>query len=57
MTEELANTEQSSDLIDAVIGLINKSKYSELADILGSLEAAEIARLIESVPDSMRARL
>ena len=57
MTEEFTNTEQSSNLIDSVIELINSNEYRELSGILESLEAAEIARLIESVPDSMRARL
>ena len=57
MTEEINNTEQSSNLIDSVIELLNHYEYSELPGILGSLEAAEIAHLIESIPDSMRARL
>ena len=57
MTENLATTEQRSDLIESASALLAAENDAELASLLGSLEPVAIAHLIESFPDSIRVKL
>lgn len=57
MFESDINTEKSFSLIDAVVDLAGAGNLEGLSELFSSLEPAEIAHLLESIPDPRRAML
>ena len=57
MVEAMTNLEQSVDLIDRAIELLDAEDFETLSMRLAAQEPVEIARLLESLPDPRRAML
>ncbi len=57
MPDTTAITEHDTALIDTVIELLKADNFTELSELLASQEPAEIAHLLESLPDTRRSSL
>lgn len=57
MIDNVTNVEQNIDLIDTIVELLHIEDFSGISELFASLEPAEIAHLLESLPDSKRAML
>ncbi len=57
MSDDIATTEQDTALIDSAIELLKAENFTELSELLACQEPAEIAHLLESLPDMRRSSL
>ncbi len=57
MSDDITITENDTALIDSAIELLKADNFTELSELLASQEPAEIAHLLESLPDIRRSSL
>lgn len=57
MSDDITFTDHDTALIDSAIELLKADNFTELSDLLASQEPAEIAHLLESLPDIRRSSL
>ena len=57
MSDDIAFTDHDTALIDSAIELLKADNFTELSELLASHEPAEIAHLLESLPDIRRSSL
>jgi len=57
MSDDITITEHDTALIDSAIELLKADNFTELSELLASQEPAEIAHLLESLPDIRRSSL
>jgi magnesium transporter len=57
MSDAIATTDHDTTLIDSAIELLKADNFTELSELLASQEPAEIAHLLESLPDIRRSSI